>query len=124
MQTLYFVNPGEIDRQLITTLGVNVKDADSPIGYFGTGLKFAIAVVLRGRGQIRIWVGESLIEFFSEPRTIRGKEFQIVILRENNIDRELSFTVDLGRNWEPWMALRELWSNAKAQHCRRPAGSG
>jgi len=40
-------NKGEIEIETITTMGVNVKECDSPIGFFGTGLKFAIATFLR-----------------------------------------------------------------------------
>ena len=40
------------ESRAIRTLGVSVKVGDSPIGYFGTGLKFALATILRKGGEI------------------------------------------------------------------------
>lgn len=40
---LTFHNPGELDPRLITTFGVSIKESTNPIGYFGTGLKYALA---------------------------------------------------------------------------------
>jgi hypothetical protein len=119
-QYLVFSNPGEIDPRLITTLGVNVKavaEGQSPIGFFGTGLKYAIAVVLRSGGQVVVNSGHRQMAFSAAPQTIRGKEFQLVQMA-SSIDgpvtyTELGFTLDLGRNWQPWMAIRELWANAQ-----------
>jgi hypothetical protein len=42
-----FENPGEIDAAAIRTFGVSVKEGENPIGFFGTGLKYAIAILLR-----------------------------------------------------------------------------
>ena len=44
---IVFENPGEIDIRSISTFGVSVKEGDNPIGFFGTGLKYAIVVLLR-----------------------------------------------------------------------------
>lgn len=118
---LCFANPGELDPRLITTFGANVKPAsDSPIGYFGTGMKYAIAVALRLGDQVEIQAGEDRYSFRTEPTTIRGKEFQMIRMhkwpigaRGWNPSVELGFTLDLGRNWEAWMAYREFWCNAK-----------
>lgn len=118
---LVFTNPGEIDPRAITTLGVNVKPAasGSPIGYFGTGLKFAISTWLRHGCRVQIMSGDRVMEFVAIPETIRGEEFQIVQMvssvgpnEHTTVDR-LGFTTGLGRDWKPWMALRELWSNSK-----------
>jgi hypothetical protein len=106
---LRFTNPGEIDPRLITTLGVNVKENGTPIGYFGTGLKYAIAGVLRSGGQVEIHSGERVFEFTCEAVMIRGKEFQFIYMNGT----ALGFTTDLGKNWEPWMWYREFASNTK-----------
>jgi len=42
-----FENDGEIDLRAISQFGINVKTGDSPIGFFGTGLKYALAVLMR-----------------------------------------------------------------------------
>lgn len=103
-----FANPGVIDPRCITTLGVNIKERDSPIGRFGTGLKYSIAVLLRNGQGVIIHAGARVYTFTTSQVTIRGKEFQLVCMN----GQEMGFTTDLGRDWELWMAYRELWSNA------------
>lgn len=106
---IVFQNPGLIDMAAVTTMGVSVKETDSPIGFFGTGLKFAIATVLRMGEAITIFRGQERFEFTAEPATIRGEEFSIVHMN----GQPLGFTTMLGRTWEPWMAFRELASNCR-----------
>jgi hypothetical protein len=108
MKSILFTNKGEIDVQAITTFGVNVKENDNPIGYFGTGLKYAIAVILRHKCKVRISSGTDIFEFGTETGQVRGVDFNFVTMNGNR----LGFTTDLGRNWEPWMAYRELHCNA------------
>lgn len=52
-----FRNKGIIDPRSITTFGVSSKDSESAIGYFGTGLKYAIAILLREGCKIDIYTG-------------------------------------------------------------------
>lgn len=122
---LIFENDGEIDPRLITTLGVNIKLNESPIGFFGTGLKYAIAITLRLGGQVQISSGDKIYSFATKRDTIRGKSFDFIVMgtsrrwqsqelastgyKENS--QILGFTTDLGKNWEPWMAYREFRSN-------------
>lgn len=105
---LVFENPGEIDPRLITTLGVNVKEGDSPIGYFGTGLKYAIAISLRLGAQVEIFSGEQRFTFTTQREAIRGKDFDFIYMNGGR----LGFTTELGKTWKPWMALREFYCNA------------
>lgn len=118
MSKLYFVNPGEIDIRAVTTLGVNVKQGENPFGHFGTGLKYAIAGILRLGGSIVIWSGTRRYEFLGQEADIRGKSFRIVnMLDQGEFEGDggaqpLGFTTDLGRDWQPWMIYRELKSNA------------
>ena len=113
---LCFANPGEIDPRLITTLGVNVKEGPNPIGYFGTGLKYAISTILRLGGTLHVQSGLRSYEFWANNAVIRGKEFHIVTMTETETGEApqhypLGFTTDLGKNWQPWMAYRELYTN-------------
>lgn len=112
---LCFHNPGELDLRLAQLFGVNVKESNSAIGHFGTGLKYAIAVTLRLGGRLELHSGERRLEFLTRTETIRGKEFQMVYMVDCTAGAEtaLPFTLELGKTWEPWMAYRELWSNAK-----------
>lgn len=111
---LTFHNPGELDSRLITTFGVSIKETSNPIGYFGTGLKYALAVLLRTGHRVEIHSGENILQFHSKKDTIRGKTVELVYMIDSATSHEvqLPFSLDLGRNWEPWMAYRELRSNA------------
>lgn len=104
-----FRNPGVIDMAAVTTMGVNVKPRPGAFGHFGTGIKFAIATILRGGGRITIWAGLTPHVFKTKTKTIRGEDFDLVWM-----DRSppLGFTTQLGKGWEPWMVLRELGCNA------------
>lgn len=105
--TVYFANSGVIDMDVVRVMGVSVKESDSPIGFFGTGLKFAIATLLRSGHAITIRAGSEIYQFGTRTRKIRGEVFDGVVMN----DEQLSFTTQLGRAWEPWQAYRELHSN-------------
>jgi len=112
---IIFENNGEIDIRAIATFGVNVKETENPIGYFGTGLKYALAVLLRTGQTVLIQSGERFWAASAEKQRIRGKEFNCVVLHgPNQSDRhQLGFTTELGKTWEVWMAYRELYCNTK-----------
>lgn len=107
-QTISFINPGEIDPRLITTMGCNVKETESPIGYFGTGLKYAIAVLLRSGQQVTIWSGLTEYKLECQISTMRGKNFSVVHMNEESV----GFTTELGKNWTMENAYRELYCNS------------
>lgn len=111
---LSFYNPGNLDLKLLTTFGASVKESYNPIGYFGTGLKYAIASSLRHGAKVRLKTNGQRWMFRAVPEIIRGKEFQMVYMTGPNPVEGIAcgFTLDLGKNWEPWMAYREFYSNA------------
>lgn len=109
---LYFKNDGEIDEILIKTMGVNVKQNDSAIGFFGTGLKYAIAVFLRENQSITIYSGLKKISFAKSSKTIQGKTFDFVEMNSDGETSTLGFTTELGKNWKVWQAFREIYCNA------------
>lgn len=102
-----FRNKGLIDLAAVRTLGVSVKNEGS-IGYFGTGVKFAVATILRGGGSVTLYRGKVAHVFGTARQSVRDVEFDIVTLD----GVELGFTTALGRDWQPWMAFRELACNA------------
>lgn len=104
-----FINKGHIDPIAITTFGVSAKDNTSAVGFFGTGLKYAIAVVLRLGGKVTVWQGLTPYEFGVQTNSVRGKDFDTVTMNGT----PLGFTTHLGVNWEPWQAYRELYCNAR-----------
>jgi hypothetical protein len=106
---IYFSNPGVIDLTGLKTFGLTSKaGASDKIGRFGTGLKYAVAVILRKDGVISIQRGNHKHTLRTLPEEFRGTKTQRVVLD----DEPLAFTTDLGRDWQPWMAFRELYSNA------------
>ena len=105
---IIFENKGELDIRAIKTFGVNSKDnKGSAIGYFGTGLKYAIAILLRQGCTISIITGGVNYEFGVNKQKIRHDDFDIVTMN----GEDLGFTTELGKNWEMWQAYRELHSN-------------
>jgi hypothetical protein len=106
--TIYLANSGELDLNTIRIMGVSVKTGDTPIGYFGTGMKYAIATLLRTSHEVRLTLGDrERYVFTGRDEVIRGETFKRVYMN----DEALSFTTDLGKNWEVWQAFRELYSN-------------
>lgn len=105
---VYFCNPGTLDLNAIRIMGVSVKEAANPIGYFGTGLKFAIATLLRTGHSVKLCTGGKTYTFSARETTIRSETFPLVYMN----DEALAFTTQLGKNWEVWQAYRELHSNA------------
>lgn len=111
---IIFENPGEIDVTAITTFGVSVKENENPIGYFGTGLKYAIAILLREGCKITIRAGSDDYEFGIQTDLVRGKSFDFVTMAANGGDpAKVGFTTDVGKNWKLWQAYRELYCNAR-----------
>lgn len=102
-----FDNAGEADVFALTTFGVTAKAGSSPIGFFGTGFKYAMAVLTRNGARIVLQVGERGHTISCKTRQSRGEEFQVVCMGA----RELGFTTLLGRGWDTWAAYRELWCN-------------
>lgn len=103
---VYFMNMGDFDVRAMLTMGVSAK-SEGAIGYFGTGFKYAVAIILRMGGTIKISTMSGIYKFECRKEFIRGKEFGIVYVN----DREAGFTTHLGTNWESWMAYRELHCN-------------
>ena len=104
---VFFQNSGLIDLRAVKTFGVSSKDAKSPIGEFGTGLKYAVAILLREKQKISLWQGTKEYKFTLKETRIRNDDFQIICMN----GEELAYTTKLGKNWELWQAYRELYSN-------------
>src|ERR1700676_2593197 len=109
MTYVVFENPGEIDAAAIRTFGVSVKEGDNPIGFFGTGLKYALAILLRNGHSVTVQSGLRKHRFALKDVTIRGEAFKVVTMDR----QELGFTTQVGKTWELWMAYRELHCNCK-----------
>lgn len=118
---IVFETQGEIDIRSFTTFGINVKpNTESPIGYFGTGLKYAIAILTRNQSdRVQVLIGTDEYEFYCKSQSFRGRDFNFIKMRKRKslLSRwryiELPFTTEFGKNWEMWQAFRELESNTR-----------
>lgn len=111
---IVFKNDGEIDVRSISTFGVSVKEGSNPIGFFGTGLKYAIAVLLREGCGVQIHSGLQVIDFALKVEEVRGQQFQFITMQvDGGPANEIGFTTELGKTWDLWMAYREIACNCK-----------
>lgn len=114
---IVFKNSGEIDPRSISTFGVSVKQGKSPIGFFGTGLKYAIAVLLRTGHKVTVYAGNNEIRFGIASSAVRGQDFDFITMQTNSgAPVEIGFTTELGKTWDLWMAYRELACNCKDEN--------
>jgi len=114
-----FKTPGEIPLDAFSLLGINVKHSPTAIGRFGTGLKYAVAVILRHGGEIKLFINMVEYEFYLAKKDFRGKTFQQVRMRKRGglgkwlTSKALPFTTEFGKDWGLWQAYRELESNTR-----------
>lgn len=120
MEHVVFKTMTTLDIRAITTFGLNAKpNTKSPIGYFGTGLKMAIAVLLRHNITIRLFIGQTEYEFYRKAEDFRGTEYSQVMMKKRGwginkwFATALPFTTELAKNWTLWQAYRELESNTR-----------
>lgn len=117
-KVIVFDTPGLMPIEAFTMVGLNAKPkSTNPIGFFGTGLKYAIAVLLRLEQKVTIFIGRTEYVFETRREEFREKEFQFVYMRkrEGVLSRwrtvKLPFTLEYGKTWEMWQAYRELHTN-------------
>jgi hypothetical protein len=98
MKTVYFHNPGNLDIRGAYIAGLSAKADDKAIGKFGTGLKYAIASILRWGGAVTIETGGEIYEFSKNPIDFRGKAHDQVVMRKRGTGefKELGFTTHYG----------------------------
>lgn len=126
MRHVVFRTPELIDIRAFTVMGLSSKpDSDAPIGKFGTGLKMAIAVLVRNDIRVVLWIGRTKYTFKKVAIKFRGMEaLQIKMEKEVYGVRKLlsksyellPFTTELGKFWELWQAYRELESNTRDEN--------
>ncbi len=109
------------DMRAVTIQGLSAKPAapgEKPIGKFGTGLKYALAVLLREGNAVRIITPDGEYKFSTKQAEFRGVEYGQIGMRFHPDGAKkpkpwqlLPFTTHYGSNWEMWMAFREIHSN-------------
>lgn len=112
-----FETDTSIDLHAFTTFGISAKpNSQSPIGYFGTGLKYAVAVLCRLGLEVEVFIDGVEYVFYAKPVDFRGTTFQQLAMKKRRgllpwRYETLPYTTELGKNWEVWQAFRELYSN-------------
>lgn len=109
---IIFENKGLIDKRSITTFGISSKENSSAIGYFGTGLKYATAILLREGLDITICIGNEKLTFETKKEAVRVDEFDFIYMN----GERLGFTTELGKTWQLWQAFREIYCNCTDEH--------
>ncbi len=116
-RSVVFKTKGKLDLRSIMTFGLNSKpNTGHPIGFFGTGLKYAIAVLTRHKIPVVIYIDGRKWAITTEDSVFRDKTVTEVFLERHRTllppqVRKLPFTTELGKTWELWQAFRELYSN-------------
>jgi hypothetical protein len=114
MHLVSFQNDGLIDLRSVLTFGASVKEHSNPIGFFGTGLKYALAVCARLKCKVTLFRGLERYDFGSREVMIRNAPFDVVTMTTaDGTVTELGFTSELGKTWQPWQCFRELYCNTR-----------
>ncbi len=102
-------NNGEIDTNGLHLMGVTDKREDKEkIGFFGSGNKYSIALLLREKIPFKIFSGTKEIEIATEPVMFRGQLFDQIVID----GQKTSLTTSMGPDWETWFTIREFYCNA------------
>lgn len=105
---LEFSNKGEVPINAFKLLGASSKrDTAGKIGYFGTGLKYAMAVMLRGDVEFKIYSGEKEVKIGKRKTKFLDQDIHVITVN----GEKTSITMDAGIDWEPWFAVREIYAN-------------
>lgn len=105
---ILFENEGEIPINAFKLLGASSKrNDDTKIGFYGTGLKYAIALMLREGIDFKIFSGTKEVRI--GKRQTKFLDQKIYVMTVN--DEKTSITLDAGIDWQPWFAIREIYSN-------------
>lgn len=109
MKYLQIQNPGIIEHNAFYLLGACTKrDQKDKIGYFGSGLKYAIAVLLRNDIPFHIYAGSEEIKITTQQEFLREEPFDVIYINGN----KTSLTTAMGPDWKLWQAVREIFCNA------------
>lgn len=110
--------PGLIPIEAFTIAGLSAKpNSITPIGKFGTGLKYSIAVLVRMDIKVTVNIGHTQYVFYKKQRQFRGQDYFAIRMKKRHgllgkwSYHELPFTTEYGKYWELWQVFRELHAN-------------
>jgi hypothetical protein len=102
-------NNGCLDIRLVSLMGGTTKDTNEyKIGQFGSGLKYTLAYLLRNKVDFKIFINSKEVKLGIVIEHIQGEDFEIITVN----GEKTSITTKMGKDWKPWMIVRELYSNA------------
>ena len=103
-------NDGEIETNSFELIGASTKrDEKGKIGFFGSGLKYSIAYMMRKGIDFKIFSGLNELKFTTTKEQLKGKDFERICIN----GKETSYTVTMGPTWtKDWFILREVYCNA------------
>lgn len=103
------INKGEIEMGGLHLMGVSSKRGDSEkIGFFGSGNKYSIALLLRKKIPFKIFSGKTQVKIETKKVMFRGALYEQIVID----GEQTSLTTSMGIDWETWFAVRELYCNA------------
>jgi hypothetical protein len=111
MQKIYIriENNGEADPLAFHLLGASSKREDqTKIGFFGSGNKYALALLLRKKIDFKVFTGKTEIKFAVKELPFRGSTYNVITVD----GQQTSLTTDMGPTWEDWFIIREFYCNA------------
>jgi len=109
MKWIKIKNTGLIEPQALSLIGASTKQNDSSkIGQFGSGNKYALAYLLRNNYDVRIYSGLNEIKITTAKETFREIDFDVIFIN----GEKTSITISMGKDWEFWQAIREIYCNA------------
>lgn len=110
MSYILIQNDGEVESGAFELIGASTKrDSPEKIGFFGSGLKYSIAFMLRNNIDFKIYSGEKEIKFSVQTQEFREKSFERICIN----GQPTSYTTTMGPTWnEDWFVLREIYCNA------------
>ena len=89
---LTIVNKGIVDINSFRLLGASSKRNDeTKIGFFGSGLKYAIAYLLRQGIELKVFAGNEEIIFSTKSEKLRDKAFEVIYI--NNVPAHIKYLV-------------------------------
>lgn len=111
----YIASDGVLPIESFSLMGVSTKrDNEETIGMFGTGLKYAIAGLLKNNIHFFIISDGEVFDFKTKEIQIKGETFNQVQYKPEKMKRwkDLGFSAEMGLQWDLFDALREIVSNA------------
>ena len=103
-------NDGEIETNSFELIGASTKRGETgKIGFFGSGLKYSIAYMMRNNIDFKVYSGEHELKFSTIPETLKEQTFDRICIN----GKPTSYTVTMGPTWkDDWFVLREVYCNA------------